>query len=140
MPIVDKIVTLPSGQSLDVMENDQYQYVPFETAKLDFAFKAQFPIAGATSTPPSIAQATVQVFSGSDLLKQTGPIIVEGANGLTAEEDAGFPSISDALRMQFPYDFLLTDVGVQGERIGVTIANAAGSSIIVRAVVRIMPA
>ena len=96
MPTIRKAMpALAAGQSVNILQGDQYEYLPFN-ARVQFAV-----IHNSTATQT----ADVSVFSGSDVLQQGGPPTIKAVGAV------------------YPDDFLLDDVAAQGERLNVQLRN-----------------
>lgn len=112
MPTIDKTYTITTSSGpIDVMENSQYQYLPFP-ARIAIGIAFDASTAGNDG-------GSVDVFCGSDLLQQAADIPDKGN-----------------IIVQDPYDFLVRDLGDQGERVGVVI-TPGGNAGTLRAVVMI---
>lgn len=79
------------------LTGNQYEYLPFN-ARVEFAVIA------------SAAGIDVTVYSGSDVLQQSGPATVKAT-----------PPV-------YPDDFLLDDVAMAGERLNVVLRETAGAA------------
>lgn len=91
------------------LAGNQYEYLPFP-ARVEFAIIA------------SADEVDVTVYSGSDVLQQTGPATVKTGSAV------------------YPDDFLLDDVAAQGERLNVIIRETAGAGTVdTETVVKITP-
>lgn len=91
------------------LSGSQYEYLPFN-ARVEFAIIA------------SAAGVDVTVYSGSDVLQQSGPATVKAT-----------PPV-------YPDDFLLDDVAMAGERLSVVLRETAGAATTdVETVVKITP-
>jgi len=100
-----------AGATINPLANSQYEYLPFN-AFCEFAIYAD---TGDTWT--------IHVFSGSDLLMQ----------GATA------PILATAVPILYPDHYYLSDVAMQGERLGVQGVNGTGAVADMRTSVRITP-
>jgi len=91
------------------LTGNQYEYLPFN-ARVEFAVIA------------NAAGIDVTVYSGSDVLQQSGPATVKAT-----------PPV-------YPDDFLLDDVAMAGERLNVVLRETAGvATTDVETVVKITP-
>jgi len=91
------------------LSGSQYEYLPFN-ARVEFAVIA------------SAAGIDVTVYSGSDVLQQSGPATVKAT-----------PPV-------YPDDFLLDDVAMAGERLNVVLRETAGAATTdIETVVKITP-
>jgi len=91
------------------LSGSQYEYLPFN-ARVEFAVIA------------NAAGVDVTVYSGSDVLQQSGPATVKAT-----------PPV-------YPDDFLLDDVAMAGERLSVVLRETAGvATTDVETVVKITP-
>lgn len=109
VPSIRVSASLAAGATANPIQGNQYEYLPFPA-------RVQFAIAGAT------AGLLATVFSGSDVLQQSGPTNVKAAGTL-----------------QYPFDYLLDDVAGQGERLNVQISNPTGGAIVYDLAVMITP-
>lgn len=99
-PTIRKILpTIAAGAVASILAGDQYEYLPFN-ARVQFAVVVN---QDATHT------ADVAVFSGSDILQQSGPPTVKATGAI------------------YPDDFLLDDDAAAGERLNVQI-RATGTA------------
>jgi len=112
MPTIRVTNTLAAGVPTFPLQGNQYEYLPFN-ARVEFAMLE--------TTAVLIGDVQATVFSGTDILQQSGPI-----NGVVA----GSPI--------YPDDFLLDDVAAAGERLSVQLLSAAGAAD-VQTVVKITP-
>lgn len=86
---------VPANGTVFPLQGSQYEFLPFP-AQISFAVVA------------SAAGITADVFSGTDVLQQNGPVSVKTT-----------PPV-------FPDDFMLTDVARAGERLSVVLRETAG--------------
>lgn len=112
MPTIRSRDTVGANGVVNPLVGSQYEYLPFN-AQVEIALLAN---------PGDVFEASV--FSGSDVLMQNDQI---------DEKPATEP-------VQYPWDFTIEDVALQGERLGITLRETAGAAgSIVRTVVRITP-
>lgn len=111
MPIINVRNTLAANGLAFPLQGNQYEFLPFD------AF-VEFAILG-----DAAAVVNASVFSGSDVLMQNAQIDV----------------LAVANPIVYPDHYNLSDVAAAGERLGVTLQEAAGATPIVRTSVRITP-
>lgn len=111
MPIIAVRNTLAANGQAFPLQGNQYEFLPFD------AF-VEFAILG-----DALAVVNASVFSGSDVLMQNAQIDV----------------LAVANPIIYPDHYNLSDVAAAGERLGVTLQEAAAATPIVRTSVRITP-
>lgn len=110
MPTIRVTTTnLGANATATPLSGNQYEYLPFN-ARVEFAIVA------------SAVGIDVTVYSGSDVLQQSGPATVKATPPL------------------YPDDFLLDDVAAAGERLNVILRETAGvATTDIETVVKITP-
>jgi len=115
---------LVAGATLFPLQGNQYEYLPFN-ARVEFAIVGR---EGGTDLD-TIGNVRATVFSGSDILQQSGPI---------TDKTATTAQTQNAV---YPDDFLLDDVAAAGERLSVQLdipATTTGDAVF-DTVVKITP-
>jgi hypothetical protein len=111
VPTIRVVTTnLPANSVAFPLQGQQYEYLPFN-ARVEFAVIA------------NAATVDVAVFSGSDVLQQSGP-----------------PTLKTTIIPVYPDDFMLDDVARAGERLSVQLRETgAVATTDIETVVRITP-
>jgi len=112
MPLIKTLDQAVAAASvINPWQGNQYEFLPFD-ALIEIALLSDAGDAWDAS-----------VFSGSDVLMQNSRI----------------DALALATPIQYPEDFILTDVAAAGERLGCQLTNQSGIAADVRTVVRITP-
>jgi len=109
VPSIRASASLAAGASVSPLIGNQYEYLPFPA-------RVQFAITGAATG------LLVTVYSGSDVLQQSGPAQIKTTGTI-----------------QYPFDYLLDDVAGAGERLNVVISNPTGGALVYDVAVMITP-
>jgi|SRR5215475_9274816 len=110
MPSIVLSTSIPAGQSVNVVQGTQYEFLPFH-AHLEFAIVTT--VTGMLAT----------IYSGTDLLMQEGPIDLKTAGQLPI----------------YPDNFHVNDDAAQGDRVNVTVRNTTAGALTAITVIRINP-
>lgn len=103
MPLVNRSTSIPANSTVDnILSGSAFEYLPSNAAM-------QFGIVQATG---NVADLLVTVQSGSDILQEEAPVIVNNA----------WPRRDQ--------DFILTDVALGGERILIKARNTTAGAIV----------
>lgn len=110
MPTIRASESVAAGATYLPLSGNQYEYLPFN-ARVQFAIISD------------VASVSATVYSGTDVLQQSGPVTNKGASGVIINPD----------------DFLLEDVAMAGDRLNVTVANGNAGAANVQVAVIITP-
>lgn len=111
MPLIKVRTTMAANGTAFPLQGNQYEFLPFD-ALVEFAILGD-----------AAAVVNASVFSGSDVLQQESQI----------------DDLAVANPIIYPDHYNLQDVAAAGERLGVSLTEAAGATPIVRTNVRITP-
>jgi len=111
MPLIKVRTTLAANGTSFPLQGNQYEFLPFD-ALVEFAILGD-----------AAAVVNASVFSGSDVPQQESQI----------------DDLAVANPILYPDHYSLQDVAAAGERLGVSLTEAAGATPIVRTNVRITP-
>lgn len=110
MPTIRTSQSVSAGADYFPLIGNQYEYLPF-------------PAAVSFAVISSAADVTATIYSGSDVLQQSGPVTNKGASGTIVNPD----------------DFLLQDVAMRGERLNIAVHNGGSGAATVQVAVMIQP-
>lgn len=113
MPTIRTNTSVGANSTAYPLIGNQFEYLPYNA-------RVAFAIVSINTTPGAI---TATVYSGSDVLQQSGSVTEKAAPIAISAAD----------------DFLLQDVAAGGERLSIELRNSSGAALDVICAVQILP-